>query len=303
MLTFQPITIEDKPLFDRYLFDGIERGCNFSFANLYMWGSQNGLIYKNHLVLFSRFGSHCVYPFPVGSGDKKPVLDAILADARERNIPCRFIALLEEDVQTLNALYPGRFRIDHDRDSCDYVYELDALAELKGRSYHSKKNHYNRFRETHPDYRLEPISETNLSVVRNLAADWYKTRLKAAPESDFQMEQVALERALSHYSRLELEGLLLFCGEEAVAFTMASKVMPDTLDVHFEKARAGVDGAYTAINCEFANYIRHKLPEIRFLNREEDMGLEGLRKAKLSYHPHHMVTRDRACLMEEEYDD
>ncbi len=303
MLTFQPITIENKPLFDRYLFDGAERGCNFSFANLYMWGCQSGLIYKNHLVLFSRLDSHCVYPFPVGKGDKKPVLDAILADAGERNIPCRFIALREEDVQTIKALYPGRFRIHYDRDSYDYVYELDALAELKGRSYHSKRNHYNRFLEKYPDCRTEPIGEANLSVVRHFAADWYKTRLKAAPESDFQTEQAALERALSHYKELELEGLLLFCGREAVAFTMASKVMPDTLDVHFEKADAGVDGAYAAINCEFAKHIRHKFPEIRFLNREEDMGLEGLRKAKLSYHPHHMVTKDRACLMEEEYDD
>lgn len=302
MLDFKQITASDKTAYEQFLLNGNERGCNYTFANLFLWGRQNALIYKDHLVLFSHFNCRSVYPFPVGTGAKKPVLDAIIADAAERKIPCRLIALREEDKQTLEELYPGKFRIHCDRDSYDYVYDIDALAELKGRKYHSKKNHYNRFRENNPDYRVTPITADNISTLRSLADEWYNTRKKEVPDSDFQMEQVALERALSHYEELELEGLLLFCGEEAVAFTMASKTMPNTFDVHFEKAKAGVDGAYTAINCEFANYIRNKYPEIRFLNREEDMGIEGLRKAKLSYHPHHMVTRDWACLTEDGYD-
>lgn len=303
MLDFKPITPEDKAAYERYLLDGNERGCNYTFANLYMWGRQNATVYKDHLVLFSHFNCRSVYPFPVGNGDKKPVLDAIIADAAERKIPCRLIALREEDKQTLEALYPGQFRLHCDRDSYDYVYDIDALAELKGRKYHSKKNHYNRFLENNPGYTVEPLSEETFKAVRRLAADWYETRQKEVPDSDFQMEQIALEKALCHYEALELEGLVLFSGKDAVAFTMGSKSTPDTFDVHFEKAKAGIDGAYTAINRAFAGYIREKYPEVHFFNREEDMGIEGLRKAKLSYHPHHMVTRDRACLKESEYDD
>lgn len=303
MLDFQPITIEDKVTYDRFLFDGTERGCNFTFANLYLWGHQNATIYQNHLVLFSNFCDRSVYPFPVGSGDKKPVLDAILADAASKNLPCRLIALREEDKQTLATLYPGQFRLHCDRDSYDYVYDIDALADLKGRKYHSKKNHYNRFLENNPDYRLEPINVQTLSVVRQFAAGWYETRQKELPDRDFSLEQAALEKALCHYKALALEGLVLFCGEDAVAFTIGSKATPNTFDVHFEKARADIDGAYTTINRAFANYIRNNYPEIRFLNREEDMGIEGLRKAKLSYHPHHMVIRDWACFTEEGYDD
>lgn len=302
MLDFKPITIKDKATFDRYLLDGNERGCGYSFANLFMWGRQNAVIYNDHLVIFSHFNCRSVYPFPVGDGDKKAVLDAIIADAAERKIPCRLIALREEDKQTLEKLYPGKFRIHCDRDSYDYVYDIDALAELKGRKYHSKKNHYNRFRENNPDYTVEPINAENLPKVRQLITDWYETRLKESPESDFHMEHAALEKALCNYKELKMEGLVLFSREHALAVTMGSKSTPDTFDVHFEKATAGVDGAYTVINCEFANYIRDKYPEVRFLNREEDLGIEGLRKAKQSYHPHHMITRDWACLMENDYD-
>ena len=95
---------------------------------------------------------------------------------------------------------------------------------------------------------------------------------------------------------------MLLDGDRVLAFTMGSRLSADTVDVHFEKARADVNGAYTAINCEFARYIRAKHPDIRFLNREEDMGLEGLRKAKQSYRPHHMVEKCWACLLEDGYD-
>ena len=113
------------------------------------------------------------------------------------------------------------------------------------------------------------------------------------------LEQIAMERAFCRYEDLEMDGLLLRLDGRAVAMTMGSRMSPDTMDVHFEKALEDVDGAYAAVNSEFARYIRLKYPEIRFLDREDDMGLEGLRKAKLSYHPHHMAEKYRAYLVEE----
>ena len=132
--------------------------------------------------------------------------------------------------------------------------------------------------------------------------DWYKKRSEEDPQSDFLMEQAAISRALGYYNELELEGLMLFSHGEAVAMTLGSRMSQECFDVHFEKARADVDGAYTAINCEFAKYIRAKYPDVKFLNREEDMGIEGLRKAKESYYPHHMVEKCWACLLEEGYE-
>ena len=116
------------------------------------------------------------------------------------------------------------------------------------------------------------------------------------------MERSALTKALAHYKELNMESLVLLDGDEVLAFTMASPLTDTTLDVHFEKARPGAEEAYPVINCEFARYIRAKLPHILFLNREEDMGIEGLRRAKESYYPHHMTEKCWACLLEDGYD-
>ena len=112
------------------------------------------------------------------------------------------------------------------------------------------------------------------------------------------MEERALSRAFRHLTDLEMEGLALFVGGEIIAFTLGSRLSDDTFDVHFEKARADIQGAYPAINNEFAKYIRQKHPEVRYLDREEDMGIEGLRKAKKSYRPHHQVEKHWARLWE-----
>ena len=135
-----------------------------------------------------------------------------------------------------------------------------------------------------------------------MASDWYDARLSENPDADFHMERAALEKALRDYRSLEMEGLVVRNGEEIIAFTLASFISEDTLDVNFEKALSGVQGAYAAVNCEFARYIRDKYPCIRYLDREEDMGLEGLRRAKRSYHPHHMVKKCWACLLEDGYE-
>ena len=117
------------------------------------------------------------------------------------------------------------------------------------------------------------------------------------------MELVALNRAFAHWKELGREGLVLYVGDQPAAMTMGSRLSGDTLDVHFEKADPDFPGAYAVINRAFARHIREKYPDVKFLNREDDMGLEGLRKAKLSYHPHHMVEKCWAHLMTEEFHD
>ncbi len=299
MIDFNPIKIKDKELYDKYLFDGKTRGCEYTFANLNMWGhSKIGLLY-NHLVIFYNYNGHLVYPFPLGTGDKKTVLDAIIADSKERGIPCTISGVTSAEQLILEKLYPGKFHFHYNRDSFDYVYAIDDLADLKGRKYHRKRNHLHRFYEAFPNYTVEPLSKDNLPHVRKMLEQWYALRLQDQPDSDFKTEQIALEKAFTHYSELSLDGLVLFNREQVLAFTIGSRMSLDTFDVHFEKARSDANGAYPAINCEFAKYIREKYPEVRFLDREEDMGLEGLRKAKESYNPHHLFEKCWATLIEE----
>lgn len=301
-IDFAHITPADRELYERHLADAFERGCEFSFANLYLWGRQKFAEVEGHIVLFSQFDRRTVYPYPVGNGDKKAVLDAIIADSKARGIPCRITGLGATARRTLETLYPGKFRFHSDEGSFDYVYSIDDLAELKGKKYHGKRNHLYRFAEAYPDHKAQPISAENIEKVRAFTEEWYKKRTRENPNSDFQMEQVAIEKAFRDHEALKMEGLALFNGDEVLAFTFASKLSNDTFDVHFEKARPDVQGAYVAINCELARYIREKHPEVRYLDREEDMGLEGLRKAKKSYHPHHMVEKFWAHLLEDGYD-
>ena len=275
MIDFQPLTLEDRGRFEAYLLDGTERGCEYSFANLYLWGRQRAAEVAGHLVLFSQFSRRSIYPYPVGAGDKTPVLEE---------------------------KFPGQFRFHCDRDSYDYVYAIDDLADLKGRKYQKKRNHFNRFREAYPHYTLEPLGSAHIDEVKTLTDRWFAHKLEEDPQGDYHMERAAISKALKHYEELGMEGLVLRDGADVLAYTLGSPLSPDTFDIHFEKARPEAEGAYPVINCEFARYLREKYPHIQYLNREDDLGLEGLRKAKLSYYPHHLVEKCWACLLEDGYD-
>ena len=302
MIDFKPFSLEEKALYDSFLMSAGERGCEYSFTNLFLWGRQQAAVLHGHLAFFSQFNRRSVYLFPVGSGDKRPVLEAIMEDARQRGIPCRLTGLTQDDCAQLERLFPGRFRIHFDRNSFDYVYNIEDLAELKGRKFQRKRNHLNRFLEAHPDHLLDPITDENASRAEKLVELWYEARQQEDPTADFHMERSALKKALKHRKALGLEGLLLSDGDQLLAMTMGSPLSESTFDVHFEKALDRVDGAYAAINRGFARYLRDKYPALRYLNREEDMGLEGLRKAKLSYCPDHMIEKNWACLLEDGYD-
>ena len=160
----------------------------------------------------------------------------------------------------------------------------------------------NKIRAQNPDYRLVALDCCNLDDARRMVDSWFYHRLRSDTEHNYLLENIAMARAFQNYNALNMEGAMLIVKGEAVAVTMATRLDGETLDVHFEKAREDLDGAYPAINCEFANYLRARHPEIRFLNREDDMGLEGLRKAKLSYQPHHMGEKYWAYRMEDLHD-
>ena len=299
MIVFQKLDPARREEYNRYL-HACGKGCEYSFVNLSIWGRQRAAFVNDFLVLRSQFDRRSVYPVPIGQGNILPVLEALMADARERGILCCFTGMNEAECALLEQHFPGQFRIQPDRNGFDYIYNIDDLADLKGRKYQKKRNHLNRFRENHPNWRTEPITPENIPIAQALAADWYAHRQQIDPHGSYVLEQVALERAFACMTSLGLEGLILFDGELPLAFTMGSQLSADTYDVHFEKAREDVDGAYTAINQQFAFHIREKYPDIRFLDREEDMGLEGLRKAKLSYYPVRLTEKYWARLWEDD---
>ena len=276
MIEFQKIDPANRAAYDQYLLTS-GKGCEYSFSNIAIWGRQRAAFLDGFLVLLSQFDRRCVYPFPVGKGDVLPVLKALMEDARQRGIPCCFTGLNQAECELLERHFPGKFRIQPDRNGYDYIYDINDLADLRGRKFQKKRNHLNRFRENHPNWRTEPICEAHFRAVRAFVQEWYNRRKQTDPLGSYVLEQIALDRALADPQRLQLEGLVLYDGDTLLAFTLGSRLSADTFDVHFEKAREDIEGAYTAINQQFA---QHELGDVLFINRENDMGLEGLRKAK-----------------------
>ena len=300
MIPFERLTIDQKSTYDALLHRAAHRGCAFSFANLYLWGRQCAARVGDDLLLFSHFHGKTLYPYPICPGSARGAIEFLIADSKERGIPLRLSGLNTQDVEDLERWYPGQFRFHCGRDGHEYVYAIDDLADLKGKKYQPKRNHINRFLSEYPDAVIRPLDESTLPDAKNLADRWYQRRTS---EEDAGMELVALNRAFANWQALGMEGLVLYVGDQVVAMTMGSFLGEDTVDVHFEKADLDYNGAYAVINRAFARHIREKYPQVKFLNREEDMGLEGLRKAKLSYYPHHMVEKCWAHLMTEEFHD
>ena len=303
MIEFKRLKLSQKEDYEKILFACSGRSCEYAFANMYLWGRQEGAFFPDCVVFFSHFNGKSIYPYPMGAGDRRAALERILADARQRGIPCRITSMTKAEAEELEGWFPGKFLIRTDRDGFDYVYAIDDLADLKGRKFQKKRNHVNRFRAEYPEAVSVPLEPDNLEKAQEMVEDWYRQRLEEDPHGEYLLERIAMDRAFRHFKALGMEGLMLMDGDQVLAVTMASRLSRNTMDVHFEKAREDVDGAYAAVNCEFARFLREKHPELEFLNREDDMGLEGLRKAKLSYHLHHFEEKYRACLKEDLHGD
>ena len=303
MIDFVRLRPDLRDQYNALLFSCPERGCEYSFANLFLWGHQKIALSADSAAFFSHFHGHSVYPYPIGTGDKKALIEVIIQDARDRGIPCRITGITGADKEELEVLFPGRFLFCPNRDSFDYVYDINELADLRGRKFQSKRNHFNHFCTEHPDHQVVPLSEALLPQVKEFVEGWYARRREEDPQGDYFLESLAMSRTFSHWQAIAMEGIAIVDGGAILAMTMGSRLSETTFDIHFEKAREDVPGAYNAVNCHFARYLRLKYPEVKYLNREDDMGLEGLRTAKLSYRPHHMVEKYWAYVREDIHED
>ena len=297
MIDFRTPQPSDKAWVDALLAQADYRGCDYNFTNLFVWSRAYGqeIAQVNGFLvthLCGRMG--CSYMYPAGSGDLAAAIDILAREADERRQPLRLVCLTTRQMEELDRLMPGRFAYEADRDGFDYLYDIDRLADLTGKKLHAKRNHINRFMDNNPSWVYEEITPQTLPECLEMDKEWYRrsmVREGTAEERDLGDEGIALRTAMDHYHALGLEGGLIRVYGEVVAFTMGDRLNSDTYDVHFEKAYGELQGAYAMINREFARWVRAKHPNVRYLNREDDMGVEGLRKAKESYYPDRMVEK------------
>lgn len=300
MIDFHPPRLEEKPWVDELLRRADYRGCDYNFTNLFVWSRayhQEIARVDDFLVTHVCGRMGCSFMFPAGGGDLASVIRKLEEEAAGRGEPLRLVCLTPRQMAELEEFFPGQFTFTADRDGYDYLYEIDRLADLGGKRLHAKRNHINRFMENNPSWTYEEITPESLGECLAMDKEWYRRSLARegeAEERDLGDEGVALRQAMEHYQALGLEGGLIRVYGEVVAFTMGDLLNSDTYDVHFEKAYGELQGAYAMINREFARWVRGRHPNVRYLNREDDMGVEGLRKAKGSYYPDQMVEKHTA---------
>ena len=278
MLTFSPITISDRAVYYPLIEKADRLGCETSFVNLITWMSAYGGTARMGDFLLVQCNDG--YLFPTGAGDLGAAIDALREDAAERGRKLKLYGVTDAECKALTQLYPDAFAFTLNRDTFDYLYPVEQLVYLKGKKLQAKRNHCNRFEAIY-DYRVKPMTAADTAACRAFCERWYAER----PNTDFSGERRAISMALDTFDQLHMVGLLLYADGELAAFTMGNRQNRRVFDVNYEKARSDIEGAYSMINREFAQQIEREYPEIELLNREDDMGLEGLRQAKLSYQP------------------
>lgn len=284
MLNFRKIALEDRELIHRNLFTADERGCEYSFVNLFCWADQYVALFGATPVFLCRYGRWYTYLLPQCE-HPKDAIDALRADAHERGIRFRIFGIVPAEAERLDALYPQTFLSRSIRDSFDYIYDIERLCTLRGRKLQAKRNHCNHFEQTYPNFRVLPLTKENLPRCMDFTQQWYDEHDSAHPYSDIGEEKAAIGKAFQYFEELQMMGIAIETTDGIVAFSMGNRTHRDTFDVNFEKARMDIGGAYPIVNREFARLIHSRYPEVKYLNREDDMGIEGLRRAKESYCP------------------
>ncbi|MFQ8952945.1 MAG: DUF2156 domain-containing protein [Oscillospiraceae bacterium] len=183
-------------------------------------------------------------------------------------------------------LFGEHYAFSEERDAFDYVYNRADLASLSGKKYHGKRNHISAFSKQY-DWRYAALTAGNVNDIRQCANEWYAEN-EARADKYLLCEKRGVEIMLQNAAALKIRGGIIYIGEKAVAFTLGSAVNRDVFDIHIEKSLAEYAEGYTVINREFA---ANELADYKYINREDDMGLDGLRQAKLSYHPAVMVKK------------
>lgn len=271
--------------------------CDYGFANLCCWRNAFSTAlapWEARLLIRVNTQYGRGYLWPAGSGDPRPALDALFQEAQSQGTPLRLLCLTRTHAGFLETHYPGRFTITPLRDSFDYLYQIQRLAQLPGKKLHAKRNHIHRLDEHCPGWTWAPLTQADIPDCLALDARWHQSAVvREGPQGlrSLDEEHRALLLALEHREALGMEGIVLRWQGQVLGFTLGSPLTPQVFDVNFERAREDIQGAYPAVARSFARCLQEVHPGLTHLNREDDMGLPGLRRAKQSYYPDCMAEK------------
>jgi hypothetical protein len=287
---FKPITLEDRGFLQNQLWEYQPETSELTFGGLFIWGHSYGLhwsVLDNCLILLCQDPSNGAYFLPaVGPSPRMGIVRDIFSWLKQEKgvekprLECADRRFAEE-VSANDAL-----KVKPCRDHFDYVYRSEDLINLAGRKYHSKRNFINTLTAKR-QFRYQPITEELLPECQRVADEWCRFH-RCSEDMNLLDEQVAIAEALGNFSALHLSGGAVMIDDKLEAFSLGELLNSQMGVVHIEKANPHIRGLYALINQQFCEHVFGEIP---FVNREQDLGEEGLRKAKLSYHPHHMVEK------------
>ena len=287
VIKYKKVDLSDKKWMELLITMAKSSGSHINFTNIFAWSQffrYRVARINDFLVVKGRLqnGEH-YYFYPAGKGDPKTIIEILKEDAAECEHEFLLLGLSLENANELERMIPESFEYQEMRDSFDYVYILEKLITLSGKKLHSKRNHINRFKENNV-WSFEQISSENLTECWEMNELWCKEN-RCKEDKLLAIEDCAVQRCFNNFTALGLEGGLIRSGGRVIAYTMGEKLNSTTYIIHIEKAFSKIQGAYQIINREFAFFIKENHPQLIYVNREEDMGDEGLRRAKLSYQP------------------
>jgi uncharacterized protein len=291
MLDLKPVELKDKDIINSFLHVWEFENSELHFTNLFIWQESWNIRFAVRdeclFVTLEHDGkSHMFVPIPRKKGsDMTPALRTAREYFKAIKQPLCICCVTEELLQLIRECCNDQFNITPDRDNFDYIYLSDDLIELPGKKYHAKRNHLKNFLDNQ-HFEYSEISNHDIEDCKDLCRRWISSKGGELPY--LEDEYIAINRALAHMDELGLSGGMIRIDGKPEAFTIGEKIRHDMAVIHFEKANAEIQGLYAAINNLYAN---DRWRDVRYINREEDMGIEGLRRSKMSYHPVRLVTK------------
>lgn len=293
-LIFKPITLDAKPLIDSYTKPWNLECSDLSFANLFIWGADGKMEYaeKNH-VLYIKLDFEGVpvflwAPVPMYGEDvdyRKAVYDGI-AYMKSVGAEPTFRSVWTPFRDKILDACPELFSMPTDI-AWDYVYSRESLATLKGKKLHGKRNHINKFLSKYPEYEYRKLEKSMIADCVALYDQWIAEK-DAETAKSMEDEKKSVVLALNNMDALDLTGGTIYIDGKLCAFTVGERLHPQMQLIHIEKGDTNYDGIFPMINQQ---YVLHECEDVELINREEDMGIEGMRKAKRSYNPLKMIEK------------
>ncbi|MBU3180757.1 DUF2156 domain-containing protein [Clostridium psychrophilum] len=287
MMVFKRLAIEDKNIFEKFIYPYNFLSCEYSFTTLYIWREACDVcftIYKDALIIKKKdFEGRYYFMQPLGysSENLKEIIDTLMVYKTENEMEYLFKDLEEEFMEEIRNIYDDikDICIEEDRDNFDYLYEAEKLIKLSGKKLHGKKNHYNSFVKNY-DYEVKDIEDAEVIKDVIVAAEkWYE-----ANNDDYMLkcELQGIKDILNNMKIINTKGVAVYVDDKIVAFSLGEKLNDDLAVIHIEKADVNYSGVYSFINKAF---VDRNFNDVKIINREQDLGIAGLRKSKLSYHP------------------